>query len=174
MTSTSLPRGLNSQATAKVSFNNAARQAQNAQSAAEAFSSNADNVTTGKINPDQLPIATTSSPGIVQPDGVTVDVDPSGVISVPDATTSTVGVSKPDGSTITVVAGTLSTVSPRPCVAHTVATLPSGLPSPYNDGVFASDATLTMTAGIGTVVIGGGANKVPVYTTDSGTTWRIG
>lgn len=147
MTSTSLPRGLQAQAAAKVSFNNSARQAQNAQSQAVAFASNADNLDTGTIQPDQLPIATTTSPGAVQPDGTTIDVDPSGIIS---------------------------TASPRPCTVHTVATLPTGLSSPYNDGLFVSDATMTMTAGIGTVVVGGGANKVPVYTTDGGTSWLIG
>jgi hypothetical protein len=37
---------------------------------------------------------------------------------------------------------------------------------------FVTDATLTMTLGIGTVVAGTGANKVPVF--DDGTNWRIG
>ena len=35
-----------------------------------------------------------------------------------------------------------------------------------------SDATQTLTAGIGAVVVGGGANNVPVYS--DGTNWRIG
>lgn len=161
--STSLPRGLQAQTSAKVSFNNSSRQAQNAQSQATDFSSNGDNITTGTINPDQLPLATTSSPGVVQPDGTTIDVDTHGVISVPL-----------DGSTIGLSGGFVSLVYPRPCPVFTVSTLPTGLLSLYNDGLFVSDATMTMTAGIGTVVVGGGANKVPVYTTDSGTTWVIG
>lgn len=37
---------------------------------------------------------------------------------------------------------------------------------------FVTDATQTMTAGIGAVVVGGGANNVPVYY--DGTNWRIG
>lgn len=163
MQGNSLPRGLNAQASAKVSFDNAARQAANAQAAAAEFSSNADNIDSGTINPDQLPIATTTSLGVVQPDGITVDVSPSGVISVPL-----------DGTTIAVVATKVSVVYPRPCKVLTVATLPAGLSSPYNDGVFVSDSNATMTAGIGAVVAGGGVNKVPVYTTDGGASWRIG
>lgn len=52
--------------------------------------------------------------------------------------------------------------------SFTVATLPAG-----EDGMsaFVTDATLAMTAGVGTVVAGGGANKVPVYYDGD---WRIG
>ncbi len=52
----------------------------------------------------------------------------------------------------------------------TVATLPA---TPANGlTAFVSDSTLTMTAGIGLAVVGGGANNVPVYS-DAGT-WKIG
>ena len=37
---------------------------------------------------------------------------------------------------------------------------------------FATDSTVTTTAGIGAIVVGGGANGVPVYA--DGTNWRIG
>lgn len=100
MTSTSLPRGLQAQATAKVSFNNSARQAANAQTQAEAFASNGDNITTGTINPDQLPIATTSSLGVVQPDGVTILITPDGVISSVGGSSDTVEVTVTAGSSL--------------------------------------------------------------------------
>ena len=54
-----------------------------------------------------VPIATTSALGVVQPDGVTIDVS-SGVISVPTATTSVSGLVKPDGSSITISSGVIS------------------------------------------------------------------
>lgn len=54
------------------------------------------------------PIATTIIPGIVQPDGTTIDVDGSGVVSVPTATTSLLGIVKPDGVTIDITAGEIS------------------------------------------------------------------
>jgi hypothetical protein len=52
---------------------------------------------------------------------------------------------------------------------YTVATLPTV--QAYTRA-FATDATQTMTAGIGAIVAGGGANTVPVYY--DGTNWRIG
>lgn len=54
--------------------------------------------------------------------------------------------------------------------SHTVATLPSA----GNKGArsFVSDATATLTAGIGAIVAGTGANNVPVVA--DGTNWRIG
>lgn len=50
----------------------------------------------------------------------------------------------------------------------------SALPASPPNGVtaFVSDSTQTLTAGIGTAVVGGGANNVPVYS-DAGT-WKIG
>lgn len=58
----------------------------------------------GKIS---VPIATTSVPGLVKPDGATIDVT-AGVISVPTATTSSLGLVKPDGATIDVSSGVIS------------------------------------------------------------------
>lgn len=51
---------------------------------------------------EKLPVATTSAVGVVEPDGVTVDVDGTGKISVPTATSSALGLVKPDGTTITI------------------------------------------------------------------------
>jgi hypothetical protein len=65
-----------------------------------------------------------------------------------------------------------------PITASTVATIPttvSNLPAAATAGgarAFVTDATQTMTAGIGAAVVGGGANKVPVYC--DGTGWFIG
>lgn len=55
--------------------------------------------------------------------------------------------------------------------AFTVATLPTGV-NLYSEA-FVTDATLPITTGLGLAPVGGGANKVPVYTTD-GTNWTIG
>lgn len=54
----------------------------------------------------------------------------------------------------------------------TVATLPSAAASGGGATGFVTDANATMTAGIGTTVVGGGANKVPVYS--DGVNWKIG
>lgn len=54
---------------------------------------------------------------------------------------------------------------------NTVATLPVAAVSTYGRSVVA-DATQTLTAGIGAIVAGGGANTVPVFC--DGTNWRIG
>lgn len=51
----------------------------------------------------------------------------------------------------------------------------ASLPAPATrtgQAMFVTDASATMTAGIGTVVAGGGANKVPVYS--DGANWVIG
>lgn len=53
--------------------------------------------------------------------------------------------------------------------SFTVATLPTGI---QGGQAFVTDATVTFTAGIGTIVAGTGSNKVPV--TYDGTNWRIG
>jgi hypothetical protein len=55
-------------------------------------------------------LATTSTAGIVKPDGSTIDVS-SGVISVPTATTGAVGLVEPDGVTVGVSAGVISTLN---------------------------------------------------------------
>ncbi|MDE2020678.1 MAG: hypothetical protein KGJ13_10115, partial [Patescibacteria group bacterium] len=53
---------------------------------------------------------------------------------------------------------------------YTVATLPSAV-AKAGQFAFVSDATQTAAAGIGTIVAGGGANFVPVYS--DGTNWKI-
>lgn len=52
---------------------------------------------------------------------------------------------------------------------HTVSTLPAPLAGARS---FVTDATQTLSAGLGLVVVGGGTNSVPVYS--DGTSWRIG
>jgi hypothetical protein len=47
-----------------------------------------------------------------------------------------------------------------------------GTASPAGVEAFCNDATMTHAAGLGTVVVGGGTNFVPVYS--DGTNWRIG
>lgn len=54
----------------------------------------------------------------------------------------------------------------------TVATLVAAATAGAGARSFVTDATQTLTAGIGTVVVGGGANGVPVHS--DGTDWRIG
>jgi predicted SnoaL-like aldol condensation-catalyzing enzyme len=53
--------------------------------------------------------------------------------------------------------------------AYTVATLPTGTAGAR---AYVTDASLSMTLGIGTIVAGGGANGVPVYKDSAN--WRIG
>lgn len=52
----------------------------------------------------------------------------------------------------------------------------SGLPAASSAGIaaraFVTDSTVTLAAGLGNTVVGGGANKVPVYS--DGTNWKIG
>ncbi len=55
--------------------------------------------------------------------------------------------------------------------AYAVAALPTGI-NAYSRA-FATDSTVGIAAGLGNTPVGGGANKVPVYTTD-GTNWLIG
>ena len=56
-----------------------------------------------------------------------------------------------------------------PTTVYTVATLPSAVTSGTSARAFVSDATATTFA---SVVAGGGANKVPVYS--DGTDWKVG
>ena len=53
-----------------------------------------------------------------------------------------------------------------------VAALPSAAAAGGGTRAAVSDATQTLTAGIGAVVVGGGANVVPVWS--DGVNWRIG
>lgn len=54
----------------------------------------------------------------------------------------------------------------------TVALLPSASIAGIGARSFVTDANATMAAGVGTTVVGGGSNKVPVYC--DGTNWLIG
>lgn len=54
----------------------------------------------------------------------------------------------------------------------TVATLPTVAAAGAGGRSFVTDATATLTAGIGAIVVGGGANQVPVVC--DGVNWRIG
>jgi hypothetical protein len=56
--------------------------------------------------------------------------------------------------------------------AHTVATLPAAATAGAGARSFVSDSTVTLSAGLGAVVAGTGANKVPVYS--DAIDWRIG
>jgi hypothetical protein len=56
--------------------------------------------------------------------------------------------------------------------AYAVSSLPSAVTSGQGARAFAADATQTIVAGLGNTVVGGGANKVPVYS--DGTNWKIG
>lgn len=64
--------------------------------------------------------------------------------------------------------GSNSSIIPALTV-YTVATLPSAVTSGMGSRSFVSDASATTFASI---VVGGGANKVPVYS--DGTNWKIG
>lgn len=69
------------------------------------------------------------------------------------------------------VSGTL-----RAAVVRTGTSLVAGLPAAATAGAgaraFVTDATVTWAAGIGTIVVGGGTNSVPVGS--DGTNWRVG
>jgi len=71
------------------------------------------------------------------------------------------------------VAGTSGT---GPGVVVTNSTVVGSLPAAATAGAgafaFVTDATVSMTLGVGTAVVGGGANKVPVYS--DGASWLIG
>ncbi len=54
----------------------------------------------------------------------------------------------------------------------TVALLPDAAAAGVGARAFVTDANATTTAGIGATVVGGGANKVPVYS--DGALWKIG
>jgi hypothetical protein len=64
------------------------------------------------------------------------------------------------------VAGAIKTA------ALTVATLTAAATAGAGARSFVTDATVTHAAGIGAAVVGGGANKVPVYS--DGVAWRVG
>lgn len=97
-----LPKGRQAQVVARPTVDNSRRQASAALTAANTFSSNADNITQGTVQPDQLPLATATSPGIVQPDEVTIHVDTAGIINAITATVTSLGVVQPDGTSIVI------------------------------------------------------------------------
>lgn len=66
---------------------------------------------------------------------------------------------------------TITSDSARLLDPSIVAGLPAAASNQGTRG-FVTDATQTLTAGIGAVVVGGGANKVPVVS--DGAAWRIG
>lgn len=85
-----LPRGNQVQVAGRPTQDNSRRLAQTTQDNAEAFSSNGSNITTGTIQPGVLPIATTTSLGVVEPDGTTITITTGGVITaVPPVSTNT-------------------------------------------------------------------------------------
>jgi hypothetical protein len=59
-----------------------------------------------------------------------------------------------------------------PAYVYAVAGLPSAATSGQGTTAFVTDSNATLAAGLGNTVVGGGANKVPVYS--DGTNWRIG
>lgn len=64
---------------------------------------------------------------------------------------------------------TMGTVGTTPT---TVALLPAASVVGAGAHAFVTDSTQTTTAGIGTTVVGGSTNKVPVYS--DGSLWKIG
>ena len=66
---------------------------------------------TGVLPAANLPVATSSALGVVQPDGTTLTVSGPGVLSCAVATTGQAGCVKPDGTTITISGGVISSGS---------------------------------------------------------------
>lgn len=76
------------------------------------------------------------------------------------------------GTTQNAVVTWFSIVAGAPVLpSYTVATLPAAASVGAGGMAFVTDATLTAITGLGTTAIGGGSNKVPVYT--DGTNWII-
>jgi hypothetical protein len=71
---------------------------------------NASAIASGTVPVANLPVATSSTKGIVQPDNSTISIS-SGVITAATATSSTLGVVQPDNTTITISGGIISAVS---------------------------------------------------------------
>lgn len=92
---------------------------------------------------------------------------------------ASVALSTNDGSSsLTLATGSATFNQPasaptlRTSTAYTVATLPNAATVGAGTRAFVTDATQTLTAGIGAVVAGGGANKAPVIS--DGANWLIG
>jgi len=96
-------------------------------------------------------IATTSTAGIVKPDGASVLVDANGVITVPSASSSTAGIAKVDNSTIKMVSGALT--------ATTATSTQLGVVSPDGSVITNTNGNITVpvatTAKIGVVQVDG-------------------
>ena len=84
-----------------------------AQSNAETFASNGSNISSGTVASARLPLATSSTPGVVQPDGTIITVS-SGDITVAQGSSSAFGVVKVDNTTITSSSGVITAVSSAP------------------------------------------------------------
>jgi hypothetical protein len=112
-------------------------------------------------------------------DSLGMGVANNGVFGSENGVTGTrdVGISRLAASTYGVGNGTSGNVSgtfkAATFTTHpvTVASLPSAATVGAGARMMVSDATQTLTAGIGAVVVGGGANKVPVIS--DGADWRI-
>jgi hypothetical protein len=76
------------------------------------------------------------------------------------------------GAGVAVFADTPTLTTPKFTI-YTVATLPAAGTVGSTARAFVSDANATLAAGIGTAVVGGGANFVPVFV-DNAATWIIG
>jgi hypothetical protein len=121
-----------------------------------------------------VPIATDAALGVVQPDGVTVDVDGNGKISVPKATADAVGLVKPDGTTITIAAdGTITASGDGSSVLTTKGDL-LGYDTTANRIPVGSDGTVltadsTQALGVKwAAVSGGGSGSGPITKFASG------
>jgi hypothetical protein len=77
-----------------------------------------------------------------------------------------------ESSFVDVEAQTITLSNYLKVTTKTVANLPSVSVAGAGARAAVTDATQTLTAGIGTIVSGGGANVVPVFC--DGTNWRIG
>lgn len=77
-----------------------------------------------------------------------------------------------EGAFVDVEARTITLSSYSKVTTKTVANLPSAAVAGAGARAAVTDATQTLTAGIGAIVAGGGANIVPVFC--DGTNWRIG
>lgn len=69
-------------------------------------------------------------------------------------------------------ASLISFVVPIVLASYTVATLPAAATAGAGATAFVTDASTTIILGLGLTVVGGGANKVPVYS--DGSAWKIG
>lgn len=98
---------------------------------------------------------------------------PSGAFYVSDRNALVVVTNGSTADQAALIAAGCTTLYPLTTLAlpvFTAATLPAA--SPAGQSSFVSDSSVTLAAGLGAVVAGGGTNVVPVYS--DGTNWRIG